>query len=439
MVDWLPDEHLVWFVLDTVAVLDTAALHARVARRRDGGARRSAAGRAGYDPEMLLGLLLYAYCRGQRSSRQIERLCATDVAFRVACAGDVPDHTVLARFRQAHSEVFAGLFAQVLRLCRDAGMARLGTVAIDGTKIAANASRQANRHETGWPPRSNASTSPTPTRPTPTRPEGGSGRWPSRSSTRPRRSTRPRTSASGSRLAGTSGPGMGWTRRAAGTDPGRGRADRRRGRRPRGEDRAGSHTHQPAREPGTGTRRTGIGRRARRAARQDRCLGTGLGAGHRHLRPRTHGRAPRPIEEASGVRRARERVERARHRLADPDTAPRPGRQQEALRPARAPRPGPARTGEHHRPGLVADAVHARLAPVLQRPVRRHRRPAHPRHRGRFQPRRCHLLRRHGRPRDPHRRRPRRQRRGRHPAVRRRLRQRAHPQPGPHHRQYQWL
>lgn len=149
MVDWLPDEHLVWFVLDTVAVLDTAALHARVARRRDGGARRSAAGRAGYDPEMLLGLLLYAYCRGQRSSRQIERLCATDVAFRVACAGDVPDHTVLARFRQAHSEVFAGLFAQVLRLCRDAGMARLGTVAIDGTKIAANASRQANR-ERDW-------------------------------------------------------------------------------------------------------------------------------------------------------------------------------------------------------------------------------------------------------------------------------------------------
>ena len=89
---------------------------------------------------MLLTLLIYGYAGGERSSRRIERLCATDVAFRVICAGDTPNHTVIARFRQTHAAVFAELFAQVLRLSRAAGLARLGTVAIDGTKIAANAS-----------------------------------------------------------------------------------------------------------------------------------------------------------------------------------------------------------------------------------------------------------------------------------------------------------
>jgi transposase len=94
---------------------------------------------------MLATLLVYAYAMGQRSSRVIERLCQTDAAYRIVCAGDVPDHTVIARFRQIHAEAFAGLFAQLLRLCREAGLGRLGTVAIDGTKIAANASREANR------------------------------------------------------------------------------------------------------------------------------------------------------------------------------------------------------------------------------------------------------------------------------------------------------
>lgn len=145
MTDWLGDGHLVWFVLDVVAELDTSRLHARAARRRDGQPARSRAGRAGYDPDMLLALLVYGYACGERSSRRIERLCLTDVAFRVICAGDTPDHTVLARFRQAHAESFAELFVQVLRLCRAAGLVNLATVAIDGTKIAANASRAANR------------------------------------------------------------------------------------------------------------------------------------------------------------------------------------------------------------------------------------------------------------------------------------------------------
>lgn len=137
MADWLPADHLVWFVLDVVDQLDTKAFHAR---RRTGGV-----GRQGYDPDMLLGLLLYAYAVGERSSRRIERLCADHVAFRVACGGDGPDHTTIARFRAEHQTAFADLFAQVLRLCANAGMVKVGSIAIDGTKIAANAARGANR------------------------------------------------------------------------------------------------------------------------------------------------------------------------------------------------------------------------------------------------------------------------------------------------------
>ncbi|WP_147201398.1 transposase, partial [Pseudonocardia asaccharolytica] len=145
MSDWLPEGHLAWFVIDTVAALDTAAVHQRAARRRDGRDRRTAAGRAGYDPDMLLTLLRYAYAVGPRSSRAIERLCGTDVAFRVLCAQDAPDHTVISRFRRTHLEAFTEVSARVLRPGRAAGLARLGTVAIDGSKIAANASLQADR------------------------------------------------------------------------------------------------------------------------------------------------------------------------------------------------------------------------------------------------------------------------------------------------------
>jgi len=137
---WLPADHLVWFVLDTVEVLDVDEF--------DRG-RRGGAGAAGYDPRMLLGLLIYAYCHGVRSSRQVERLCHTDVAFRVLCAQDVPDHATIARFRAQHQDAFADLFGQVLMIAGRAGLARFGTVAIDGTKIAANASIDANRGQ-GW-------------------------------------------------------------------------------------------------------------------------------------------------------------------------------------------------------------------------------------------------------------------------------------------------
>lgn len=137
MAEWLPEDHLVWFVIEVVDQLDTSGFHRQ---RRLGGQ-----GRQGYDPDMLLGLLLYAYAVGERSSRRIERLCGDHVAFRVLCAQDAPDHTTLARFRADHEAEFKDLFAQVLRLCADAGMVKVGVVAIDGTKIAANAARGANR------------------------------------------------------------------------------------------------------------------------------------------------------------------------------------------------------------------------------------------------------------------------------------------------------
>ena len=137
MAEWLPDDHLVWFLLDVVEQLDTSAFHDD---RRVGGV-----GRAGYDPDMLLALLVYAYACGERSSRRIERLCLDHVAYRVVCAQDAPDHSTLARFRAAHDQAFIDLFAQVLRLCSEAGMVRVGVVSVDGTKIAANASKSANR------------------------------------------------------------------------------------------------------------------------------------------------------------------------------------------------------------------------------------------------------------------------------------------------------
>jgi transposase len=138
MREWLPDDHLVWLVLEIVDQLDRAALHARHPNSR--------AGRPAYDPDMLLALLIYAYCHGVRSSREIQQRCVTDVAFRVLCAQDIPDHTTIARFRAEHQDAFTDLFSQVLLVAATAGLARFGTVAIDGTKIPANASIDANRH-----------------------------------------------------------------------------------------------------------------------------------------------------------------------------------------------------------------------------------------------------------------------------------------------------
>src|SRR5919197_5740928 len=135
--EWLPAGHLAWWLLEVVARLDLDAFY--------GEYRADGSGRPAHDPAMMVALLLYAYCVGERSSRQIERRCAEDVAFRVVAANRAPDHTTIARFRQRHAERLAELFVQVLALCQRAGMVRVGTVAVDGTKLAANAGISANR------------------------------------------------------------------------------------------------------------------------------------------------------------------------------------------------------------------------------------------------------------------------------------------------------
>ncbi len=94
---------------------------------------------------MMVALLLYAYAMGQRSSRVIERECIEDVAYRVIAANQRPDHTTIARFRQRHETALADLFSEVLTLCAEAGLAKVGVIAVNGTKVHANASREATR------------------------------------------------------------------------------------------------------------------------------------------------------------------------------------------------------------------------------------------------------------------------------------------------------
>ena len=139
--EWLPPDHLAWFVIDAVAALDLSAVY--------GAYREDGQGRPAHDPAMMCALLVYGYAVGERSSRQIERRCREDVAFRVIAANRAPDHVTISRFRARHAEALAGLFGQILGLCARAGMVRVATVAVDGTKLAANASLGANRTAAG--------------------------------------------------------------------------------------------------------------------------------------------------------------------------------------------------------------------------------------------------------------------------------------------------
>jgi transposase len=134
--DWLPNDHLAWFILDVVDQLDLTAFY-RV--HRDDGH-----GHPAYDPKTLLGVLLYAYAIGVRSSRQIERHCHQDLAFRVLAGNQAPDHVTIARFRVRHQQALAGFLVQSLKLCAAAGLVHVGTVALDGTKVAANAATTAS-------------------------------------------------------------------------------------------------------------------------------------------------------------------------------------------------------------------------------------------------------------------------------------------------------
>src|SRR5919204_1573761 len=135
--DWVEPGHLAWFVVDAVSELDLGAFYARY--RRDGW------GRPAYEPRVMVALILYAYCSGVRSARAIERRCVEDVAFRVVAANLRPDHATIARFRADHEQALADLFGQVLAMCQRAGLVRAGVVAVDSTKVAANASGLQNK------------------------------------------------------------------------------------------------------------------------------------------------------------------------------------------------------------------------------------------------------------------------------------------------------
>ncbi len=133
MRDWLPEGHLALFIVDVVAVLDLSAIfEVYEAERR---------GQPPYDPRMMVALLLYAYCTGRPSSRKIERATHEDVAYRVLTGDQHPDHDTIASFRKRHLKALADLFVQVLLLCQEAGLVKLGHVSLDGTKVKANASK----------------------------------------------------------------------------------------------------------------------------------------------------------------------------------------------------------------------------------------------------------------------------------------------------------
>jgi transposase len=131
--DWLPENHLARFIADVVNELDLSSIYAEY-ERKDGR------GLSAYHPLLITRLLLYGYCIGTTSSRKIEQGTHDNVAFRYLSADQHPDHDTLAAFRQQHLEALAGLFVQALRLCQKAGLVKLGNVAIDGSKIKANAS-----------------------------------------------------------------------------------------------------------------------------------------------------------------------------------------------------------------------------------------------------------------------------------------------------------
>src|SRR5215510_13670683 len=137
MREWLPEDDLVFIVLDAVAMLDLGGFRRRY--RADGH------GRAAFDPEMMVALLLYAYCQGERSSWVIEKRCMRDVGYRVIAGGLYPDHATIARFRARHETALGRLFSQVLRLLAAEGMVSLGLLSLDGTKLAGNAAQKANR------------------------------------------------------------------------------------------------------------------------------------------------------------------------------------------------------------------------------------------------------------------------------------------------------
>jgi transposase len=137
LTDWLPQDHLAWFVLDAVEQIDLSEFYTKY--RTDG------VGNSAFHPSVMVALLIYSYCTGERSSRKIEKHCQTDVAYKVVTANQYPDHSTISRFRKDNQSHLKKLFLEILRLCAEAGLVKLGKVSLDGTKIKANASLSANR------------------------------------------------------------------------------------------------------------------------------------------------------------------------------------------------------------------------------------------------------------------------------------------------------
>ena len=131
--DWLPDDHLAYFISDVVDQLDMSEVTARYERERRGGPP--------YHPRMMVKVLLYGYCVGVASSRRIAQRLHEDIAFRVLAANNTPDFRTISDFRKDNLDALSGLFIQVLALCQRAGLVKLGHVALDGTKVKANASK----------------------------------------------------------------------------------------------------------------------------------------------------------------------------------------------------------------------------------------------------------------------------------------------------------
>ena len=135
--EWLPEKDIAWFIIDVVGQIDLSGYYRKY--REDGR------GQEAYDPSMMVALLLYAYSNGIQSSRAIERLCERDIGFKVITGDEKPDHTTIARFRQDNGKAIEELFAEALKLCAKAGLVKVGVVALDGTKMKADAALESNR------------------------------------------------------------------------------------------------------------------------------------------------------------------------------------------------------------------------------------------------------------------------------------------------------
>ena len=140
MREWLPEGRLAYFALDLVEQMDLSEIERHYEKNED-GTFKAASGQPPYDPRMMTGLILYGYATGVMSRRRVERACEEERPFRILSANQQPDRDTISEFRRVHLPALKGVFAQVLMICQEAGLAKLGHAAFDGTKAKANASK----------------------------------------------------------------------------------------------------------------------------------------------------------------------------------------------------------------------------------------------------------------------------------------------------------